>query len=106
MTPITSSDRRILDLLIKYPERIDWLGVASAFEATAESGQFVDKALQLIPKNSNSHQMFSAAVLRCLSVAKRAPYYPWLVKALARILQPDANGNRVTPLLILSLGKQ
>ena len=103
MTVLTAQDKRLFSILLQHPERIDWLGVASAFEGKATSGEYVDKAMQLIPQNSEEHYKLNKAVKRCLPDAKQIRYH-WLVKALASILEPDDNGNSISPLLVLSLG--
>ncbi|MBO5239673.1 MAG: hypothetical protein J6B50_13000 [Lachnospiraceae bacterium] len=104
MTVLTSRDKRLFSVLLQHPECIDWLGVASVFEGKATSGEYVDKAMQLIPQHSRAHYQLSEAVKSCLPLAKQIRYH-WLVKALASILEPDDNGNSISPLLILSVSQ-
>lgn len=104
MTHVTARDERLFSMLLKHPECIDWLGVASAFQAKASSGEYLDKAVQLIPQYSKTHYLFSNAVKSCVPSAKQIRYH-WLVKVLASILEPDDFGNTISPLLILSVSR-
>lgn len=101
-TVLTDKDKRLFSVLISCPDCIDWLGIANAFEGKASSGEYVDKAMQLIPHNSKAHYQLSEAVKSCLIDAKQIRYH-WLVKALASLLEPDDNGNSISPLLILCI---
>ena len=102
MTSLTLHDRRLFSVLLKHPELIDWLGVAAAFQG---SGECVDKAMQLIPKNCPSHYQFRDALLKCIANAKHLRYH-WLVKALASVLELDTNGNSIYPLLLTTLNEK
>ena len=102
MTPLTPKDKRVFAVLLRQPELIDWIGVAASFQG---SGEYVDKAMQLIPKNSLPHHQFRDAILKCFPNTKHLRYH-WLVKALASVLEPDTNGNSISPLLLMALNEK
>lgn len=104
-TEVTLKEKRLFDALVNHANCIDWLGISAAFEADASSGEYVDKAMQLIPKGTDNYFRFKEAVLKNIPNAKRIHYH-WLVKALASILQPDENGNVISPLLVLLVSRQ
>jgi len=104
-TEVTAKEKRLFDVLVNHASSIDWLGIAAAFEADASSGEYVDKAMQLIPKGTDDYFRFKEAVLKSIPNAK-CIHHHWLVKALASILQPDYNGNVVSPLLVLLVSQQ
>lgn len=98
---LTNSDRRLFQILIIFPDVIDWKGI-SVLNMDANSGQYLDKATQLIPKNSPNHIALRNAVMSTLPNAK-CLHYHWLIKTLAAIFEPDSFGNRITPMLILAM---
>ena len=96
---LTQRDKRVFSILLKHPELIDWKESTAAFQG---SGEAVYKSILLIPKNSESHLQFHKALLQCFPHAKYLRYH-WLVKALASVLEPDENGNSISPLLLMTL---
>lgn len=97
-TELTYKEKRLFEVLINHAECIDWLEVASSFDVNSFSGEYVDKAIQLMPKWSEAHRCFRDAVIKCLPDAKQIRYH-WLLKALASILQSNDNRNSIQVLI-------